>query len=143
MFVGDRETARRVFSEAWRKRRTGADLEPLEALVAAVIASHPEYQGLLLEDSKPASEWEFEGAKVGDNPFLHMGLHLAVQEQVSIDRPPGIAALHRQLCMRIGDMHSAEHKMMDCLYEALWNAQRADTIPDERAYLEQLRMLLK
>jgi len=36
-----------------------------------------------------------------------MGLHLAVREQLSIDRPPGIRELHRQLQAPARDWHGA------------------------------------
>ena len=68
-------------------------------------------------------------------------MHLAIREQVGTDRPPGIRAIHAALARRLGDVHEAEHRMIECLGEALWNAQRAGTAPDETAYLEALRRL--
>jgi hypothetical protein len=75
------------------------------------------------------------------NPFLHMGMHLAIREQAGTDRPPGIRAIHAALAQRLGDPHEAEHRMIECLGEALWNAQRAGTAPDEAAYVAALRRL--
>jgi hypothetical protein len=80
-----------------------------------------------------------EGGKT--NPFLHMGLHLAVREQVVTDRPAGIAEVFEQLQAKSGDRHAAEHQALDCLAEALWTAQNNNTAPDEQAYLESLRRL--
>ena len=76
------------------------------------------------------------------NPFLHMGLHLGIREQVATDRPAGIRAVFEQLAAKTGDGHSAEHRMIDCLAEALWTAQRENRPPDEQEYLRQLRRLL-
>ena len=73
------------------------------------------------------------------NPFLHMGMHLAIREQVGTDRPAGIRAVHSALAARLGGIHEAEHVMIECLGEALWNAQRAGVAPDEARYLEDLR----
>ncbi len=42
-----RDELRRVYVEAWRKRRAGLPVEPLEAQVADVIALHPEYHAAL------------------------------------------------------------------------------------------------
>ena len=65
-----------------------------------------------------------------------MGLHLAVREQLAIDRPPGIRALFESLKTRLGDVHDAEHALMESLAEALWQAQRGGRAPDEIRYLE-------
>ena len=70
-----------------------------------------------------------------ENPFLHLGLHLAVREQISIDRPAGIRDLQRQLQAHYGDAHRAEHALMESLGEELWTAQRDGRAPDERQYL--------
>jgi predicted RNA polymerase sigma factor len=75
------------------------------------------------------------------NPFLHMGLHLAIREQVSTNRPAGIAAVYRSLAAKLGDVHEAEHVMIEALGQALWQAQRSGLPPDETAYLESLRRL--
>ncbi len=70
-----------------------------------------------------------------------MGLHLAVREQVSTNRPAGIAEVFELLRKKSGDRHAAEHQALDCLAEALWTAQSNNTAPDEQAYLESLRRL--
>ena len=76
------------------------------------------------------------------NPFLHMGMHIAIREQLGGDRPAGILAVHQRLCRRL-DSHAAEHLMMECLGETLWEAQRGGGEPDERVYLERLRRLAR
>ena len=137
----DRGGLRRHYLEAWRRHRAGLPLEPLQHQLVALIEQHPEYHGLLEDDPEAlARDWTPESGKA--NPFLHLGLHLAVREQVATDRPAGIAAVHRELARRIGDVHEAEHRMLECLGEALWQAQRSGTAPDEAAYLESLRRLL-
>ncbi len=141
LFAGEgREQMRRRYLEAWRKFSVQEPLEPLEGQLAAVIAEHPEYIGWL-ESGEAALGAEFtpEGGRA--NPFLHMGLHLAVREQVSTDRPAGVSAIHRELATRAGSAHAAEHRMIETLAEALWEAQRSGRAPDELAYLERLRRL--
>ena len=76
-----------------------------------------------------------------ENPFMHMGMHIAIREQVMTDRPQGIAAAYRQLVERLGDQHQAEHRIMECLGEMLWKAQRSGGMPDESAYLACIRRL--
>jgi hypothetical protein len=140
-----RENLRRAYVTAWRKRQRGLPLEPLEAQVANVIAEHPEYHALFEgravdEESVVAAEFPPEAGR--ENPFLHLGLHLAIREQVATDRPPGIAAIHAALARRLGTPHTAEHAMLEALGETLWSAQRAGTAPDEEAYLTRLRALV-
>lgn len=135
----NREQLRRLYVEAWRKFRAGSPLEPLEGQVAAVIAEHAEYVPLV--ESAQALERDFTPEGGRENPFLHMGLHLAIREQVATDRPAGIRSIHERLCQRLGDTHAAEHRMMECLGEALWEAQRFGRMPDEQQYLEKLRQL--
>ena len=136
----DRSGLRRHYLEAWRKRSAGAPLEPLEFQLVTVIEQHPEYHALL-EDDALALARDYQPESGQANPFLHLGLHLAIREQVATDRPPGIAAVHRELARRLGDAHEAEHQMLDKLGEALWYAQRTGRPPDEAAYLESLRRL--
>ncbi len=141
IFAGEgREQMRRRYLIAWRKFSAREPLEPLEGQLAAVIAEHPEYVGWL-ESGEAALAAEFTPEGGRENPFLHMGLHLAVREQVGTDRPAGIAAIHSDLATRAGSAHEAEHRMIDALAESLWEAQRNARAPDERAYLERLRHL--
>jgi hypothetical protein len=141
IFAGEsREQMRRRYLEAWRKFSAHQVLEPLEAQIAAVIAEHPEYIDWLGSgDAALLAQFTPEGG--GENPFLHMGLHLAIREQVVTDRPAGIARVHRELAGRSANVHEAEHRMIEPLAETLWEAQRSGRPPDETAYLERLRRL--
>ncbi len=132
-----REQLRLTYAQAWAKHLAGAPLTPLESLICDVIGLHPEYQGIV-GDADAALSFEI-GAGGEENPFLHMGLHLAIREQLSIDRPPGVRDLHRQLRSSHGDSHSAEHALMQALGEALWQAQRSGRPPDESQYLALAR----
>jgi len=138
IFGSDKNELRQMYIDAWQKSSTGAVLTPLEAQIASVIEDHPEYQpmmtGEMLEEN-----FTPEGGRT--NPFLHMGLHLAIREQVATDRPPGVAALFNRLLIRTGDRHEAEHLVLECLAESLWEAQGKNEAPDEQAYLERIRRL--
>lgn len=140
LFGQNRDELRRFYVEAWRKYRNKLPLQPLEALISEVIALHPEYHGML-EDEEQALAQEFSPEGGQSNPFLHMGMHIAIREQLSTQRPPGIEAAYKQLLERLGDLHAVEHHMMECLGQAMWEAQRQGTPPDESAYLECLRRL--
>ncbi len=141
MFGGDRTRIRQMFLVAWRKHRERAPMESLEHLIAMVIEQHPEYHrhlespdGILDRDFVP------EGGQT--NPFLHMGMHISLQEQIGADRPRGIGDLYRKLTKKTGDPHESEHLMMECLGRILWEAQRSNRMPDDQAYLECLKTCL-
>jgi hypothetical protein len=137
IFSQDRDQMRRYFTEVLRKHHERRPLEPLEDLVASVLVEHPEYHAALEGEGALARDYLPEMGET--NPFLHMGMHIALREQIAADRPPGIRALHATLAARFGSAHEAEHRMMECLGEALWRAQRRGLPPDEADYLDCLR----
>jgi hypothetical protein len=133
-----RDQLRQAYAQAWAKHSARSPLTPLEALICDVIGAHPEYRNVVT-DAHAALAFEPNTAGANENPFLHMGLHLAVREQVSIDRPPGVRDLLGQLQSHYGDIHAAEHALMEALGEALWQAQRAGLAADEKQYLALAR----
>jgi hypothetical protein len=135
-----RDELRRVYVEAWRKRRAGVPVEPLEAQVADVVALHPEYHAAL-ERGDDALERDYAPEGGHSNPFLHMGLHLAVRDQIATDRPAGLRQAFASLAQRLGSAHEAEHRIIECLAEAMWEAQRSGRPPDEAAYLQRVLRL--
>lgn len=135
-----RDELRRVYVEAWRKRRAGLPIEPLEAQVADVIALHPEYHAAL-ERGEDALGRDYTPEGAQSNPFLHMGLHLAVRDQIATDRPAGLRKAFESLAQRVGSSHEAEHRIIECLAEAMWEAQRSGRPPDEAAYLQRVLRL--
>jgi hypothetical protein len=138
-FPNDRNALRQMYVDAWRHHRERLPMEPVQFGIAEVIAEHPEYHTLLEEESDLGREWTPEDG--AENPFLHMGMHLAIREQVGTDRPTGVAGIHRMLSRKLGSAHEAEHLMMESLGEVLWRAQREDILPDDQAYLENLKRL--
>lgn len=134
-----RDELRRGYVEAWQRQRDGLPLTPLQAQIASVVALHPEYHALLESPDARAGDYSVEAGRT--NPFLHMGLHLALREQVGTRRPPGIEVVHQRLARTLGGVHEAEHRMIEVLAETLWEAQRAGRAPDEQRYLERLQGL--
>lgn len=139
MFNPSREQVRQFFCESWRKHRERLILEGAEAVAADLIAEHPEYHALL-ENPEAAIEQEFTPENGQMNPFLHLSLHLAIADQLSIDQPPGIRAAYEALRKRL-DVHDAEHALMECLGETIWRAQREGGPMDAEQYLESLRRI--
>lgn len=135
MFSPTREEVRRFFCDAWAKYRSDQPLQGLEAVALEVILAHPEYQRLL-EDPQESLTAEYAPEGGALNPFLHLSLHLAIEEQLSIDQPRGLRARYDALAARLGSEHEAKHVVLECLGETVWTAQRSGRPPDEAAYLE-------
>lgn len=138
IFSQDRGELRRMYADAWEKRLAGTPLSPLETQIADVIELHPEYHNAV---SSPDIDRDYTPEAGQTNPFLHMGLHLGVREQVATNRPNGIATVYQNLSRRLGDRHAAEHAIIDVLAEILWQAQRQQAPPDEQEYLDKLKRL--
>ncbi len=132
MFTPSRDEARRFLIEAWKKRRAALPLTDLERIAVAIIARHPEYHAMLESPADNVDrDWRPESGDV--NPFLHLSLHLAVAEQLAIDQPPGIRAEFERIRLARDDEHEAQHAVLECLGEVLWNAQRHGTAAGRRA----------
>ena len=138
MFGTDRNQLRQMYKTAWEKFQQQQNLTPLETQIAEVIKEHPEYHDFVLQLEK-----DFLPETGQTNPFLHMGLHLGLREQVSTNRPAGISNIYQQLVIAKGSPHDAEHSMIECLAHAMWTAQNHNQAPDETAYLASLQVLLK
>jgi hypothetical protein len=138
IFGNDRNELRRMYHAAWLKRRESQPASALEVQIADIVELHPEYHAVI-ESGDVGRDFTPDGGE--SNPYLHMGLHLGLREQVATDRPAGIRSVHDQLAARIGDLHATEHLMIECLAETLWEAQRDNAAPDELRYLERLRQL--
>ena len=139
--IQDRDSGRTFFLEVWAKYKRQTPLESLEKMVLDVILQHPEYHEILEKNEKEIAAMEFMPEMGMTNPFLHMGMHITILEQIGSNRPLGITVLYRQLLHSYPSAHDLEHSMMECLGETLWQAQRNNTLPDESQYLEQVRRL--
>ena len=134
-----RDQVRQVYLNVWQKMQQQRLLEPMEALIADVIEVHPEYHELLDKNDETRQQ-DFTPEQGQTNPFLHMGMHIALREQAGADRPTGIAEVYQRLLASRGQ-HEAEHAMMECLGQALWQAQRDGEPPNEAVYLECLKKI--
>ena len=134
MFNPSRDDARNFLFDSWRKRREGSLQPPLEDLVSQLIEKHPEYHAML-ENPQQNQSKDYTPESGEPNPFLHLMMHLTIEEQISIDQPPGIRAHFNRLTQHYQSEHDAQHKMMECLGEMLWQAQRNNAAPDAAIYL--------
>lgn len=138
IFNPSQADVRRFFCETWSKRIAGQPLTPLETMAADWIAEHPEYHEDLADLERAlGADYGIERGRT--NPFMHLSMHLAIAEQLSIDQPPGIRAANEVLSRRLSSPHEAAHQIMECLGETVWKAQRDRAMPDGAAYLDCIR----
>lgn len=141
LFNPTKEEVRDFFCEAWRKQKESGILTPLESIAARWMVEHPEYHELL-SHSEQAKAQDFSVENGQTNPFLHLAMHLSISEQIQIDQPPGIRAAGKNLSIRLDSEHEAQHRIMECLGQVLWESQRSGTPPDMAVYVESIRTLI-
>ena len=134
-----RDQLREMYRSAWRKYKGQHTLSPLDKQLVSVVSEHPEYHVIVESAAADLANYSPRSGQL--NPWLHMGLHLAIREQVATNRPAGIVEVHAKLAKQAGSAHEAEHRMLEVLAEQMWEAQRAGSPPDENVYLERLRRL--
>ncbi|GAB4564008.1 MAG: DUF1841 family protein [Rhizobacter sp.] len=138
MFAPSQHDVRRFFCEAYRKRREGLPLTPMETVAADWIGEHPEYHAELGDvEAALAAVYDVEAGRT--NPFLHLSMHLSISEQVSIDQPRGIKQAYELLAAKRGSAHEAHHEVMECLGEMMWESQRSGLPPDGHKYIDAVR----
>ncbi|MEZ5741573.1 MAG: DUF1841 family protein [Burkholderiaceae bacterium] len=138
MFDPSQEDVRRFFCTLWKKHGDHQPLTPLEAIALDWVLQHPEYHDELA-DVEQALQADYSGDGGRTNPFLHLSMHLAIAEQLSIDQPRGIRQASDRLVRRLDDPHQAAHEIMECLGQMLWKSQRDGQPPDGEAYVDCVR----
>lgn len=138
MYQPNQSDVRRFFCAAFAAWRAGRPLDPMATLAAHWVAEHPEYHAEL-EDEAAALQavYAVEGGRT--NPFLHLSMHLTIEEQAAIDQPTGIRQTVQLLAARRGSLHEAHHEVMECLGEMIWTSQRSGLPPDGAAYIDAVR----
>ncbi len=138
LYNPSRDQARQFLFDAWAKFKQQAQLSDLEKIAVEVMQMHPEYHAILDAPERYMQQQYFP--EMGEtNPFLHLSLHLSVIEQISINQPIGILDIYEQLKQKHQDQHLAQHDILDCLAETIWQSQRNNTPLDSAHYLSLLQ----
>ena len=141
IFNPTREEVRRFFCDTWKKKTENHILDPMETIAGDWMAEHPEYHALLA-DPEGALGQDYTPERGETNPFLHLSMHLSISEQISINQPPGIKEIAEKLGQKLGSEHEAQHLMMECLGQVMWEAQREGKPLNPENYLEALKKLV-
>jgi hypothetical protein len=137
MFNPSRHQARQFLFSTWYKYKHQEALSDMEEIALKVILLHPEYQSIL-DDTERYHDKDYPPEMGITNPFLHMGMHITIKEQLSIDQPAGIRDRFEHLLKKNGNEHDTMHQIMECLAEMIWQAQRSQSAPDPSIYFECL-----
>ena len=137
MFSSDRSAQRKFLAKAWEKYKANQFLEPLELQLAKIIEKHPEYQEII---NNLDTDYFPEQGKI--NPFLHINLHLTLQDQLSLDQPKGVKEVYNSLLKKNKDTHQVEHIMMEQIAEMIFNSQKNNKPMDQEQYLRSLKELI-
>ncbi len=138
MFNPSRDQSRQFLFETWRKYQSREPLAGLETIAIEHILDHPEYHPVLADPERYLDR-DYPPELGETNPFLHLMIHVALSEQLSIDQPAGVRAAYASLLARLGDAHDAQHAALDCMAEMIWRAQRDGVPYDAEAYLDCMR----
>jgi hypothetical protein len=143
IFGDDRKQLRKMYFDVWNKAQNKKPMTPLEIQIADVIGIHPEYHQQLTADPNDKIDKDYQTQVGESNPFLHMGLHLGLREQIATSRPQGIKQIFIQITKSVNNSHLAEHLCMDVLSQFIWEAQSSGKAPNDEKYLQQLKLVLK
>jgi len=131
---------RQIFWDAWHKAQAGLPLNALEVRIARVIEMHPEFHHCF-NDMDDFLDRDFQ-VDDGMNPYLHLSLHLALEEQAATKHPPEMArALDYMISIKKMERHDALHIILEVLAETVYYAQRGGREPDVAAYARRMREL--
>lgn len=140
LFSNERHQLRKIFFDTWKKYQSRQALTAFEQQLVQIIAAHPEYQSTL-EQPEKYLDYDYDASSGEPNPFMHLSLHMGLLEQISTNRPAGITEIYYQLCQKLTSAHQAEHQMIECLAENLWQMQAGQPV-SESDYLNALKKLL-
>lgn len=117
------------FLQAWKKHLQGSKLSDLESQVRDVLLLYPQYISELNQDKTYPLE---------DNPYIQMGLHLTVWDQVRTNRPEGIRPWFLEACVA-NSQKEVEQLMLMVLRQTVYVSYQAGNLPCEQKYLNILK----
>ena len=135
--MSEQDQTRAFILKVWHKMQDNQQMQGLEKIIANVILIHPEYTEILNTKNILTEIFSPE-----QNPFYHMGMHIALEEQLMSDRPTGMTHIYAQLTEKYSDHHHLQHAILGCLHTSLMNAEAHQQMPDENSYLQCVQKLL-
>ena len=135
----NRQQLRQLYVDSWYKFNQNLPMTNLETQIAKIIKLHPEYHRFINHSD---IDKDFTPESGFGNPFLHMGLHMSLIEQIATNRPLGISHVYKLLCDQYGGEHKVQHLCMNVLGEIIFYAQKNNSLPDEQEYYSRIKAML-
>jgi len=133
---------RQIFWDAWQKTLANLPLNALEVRIARVIKMHPEYHHFF-DDMEDFLDRDFQ-VNDGMNPYLHLSLHLSIEEQLATKQPIEAAKLMElHMIEKRADRHDVLHMILEVLAETVYESQRDGREIDPLAYAQKIKVLLQ
>lgn len=122
----------------WEAYRSGGPLDEEGRQLAQAMEQHREFHALwACAASLRGEAWELSGI----NPFLHVSLHAAVENQIQAGDPPEAAELMAALLEAGADRHEAIHLLAGVLTQQIWHMLKNKQPFDRAWYQLRLRYL--
>jgi hypothetical protein len=99
------EVGRQAIREIWAKRDDRARLDDSARRLLGLLEQHKEFRAF----------WEGADPEPGENPFLHVYYHQALEKQIETDDPPEAGAALERLVGQGHPLHEAQHQLMRIL----------------------------
>jgi hypothetical protein len=133
-----RESNRQRLHEVWVAAKAGRPLAGEEAAYAKAMLDHPEYHNAWeFADQVGAAEYVVDGA----NPFLHITVHVIIENQLAQGDPPEVAkTLERLLGQGMG-RHGAIHAIAAAFMEVAFPAFQGREPFNTKRYIKKVRRL--
>ncbi|MHB1286016.1 MAG: DUF1841 family protein [Leptospirales bacterium] len=126
------------FSRIAEKRKT-EELEGEDAKIASIMAAHPELDPFWSLGEASASPQEVDGQMV--NPFVHVTLHLVVENQIEREYPQEVKKTFMRLVEQGDTEHDALHSIISVYANLYFRALRKGQSFDESEYTMTLGYL--
>jgi hypothetical protein len=99
------EAGRRAIREIWDRRDDRAGMDDAARRLLGLLEEHKESRAF----------WEGAEPEPGENPFLHVYYHQALEKQIANDDPPEAGAALERLVGQGHLLHEAQHQLMRVL----------------------------
>ena len=104
----------------------------------AASKMHPDMHQMVMDGKDLPEEIKDETGNVW-SPRLHVAMHAAVENQLAIDEPVGIATLALKLeAEKILGAHEVRHVIMDALTVQIYEAQKNKKVFDSDQYMKDI-----
>lgn len=133
---------RKVFWDAWYQDKNRLPLDPLQVRIVRILHLHPEYHHHF-NDMERFLDHDPNSTDTG-NFYLHLSLHLAIEEQIAVRQPPEVAAwMEMAVQHKHQERHQALHAALEALGETMAEAQQQGKEPDSESYVLRIKRLIQ